>query len=129
MEKRKPFLTGEEFPLFRKILRIMKLTAFLVLITTLMVSASVYSQSTRLNLRFESIPFGELFREIEKQTEFRFAFSNSKLDSNQKIKLNATDETLENILDKVLPEGIAYEIIDRYVVILNANDKNSFFEG
>lgn len=129
MEKRKPFQTGEEFLLFRKILRIMKLTAFLVLITTLMVSASAYSQSTRLNLQFESIAFGELFREIEKQTEFRFAFSNSKLDSNQKIKLNTTNETLDNILDKVLPEGISYEIIDRYVVILNASEKASFYEG
>lgn len=125
MKKRKTFLTGEEFLLLGRMLKIMKLTTFLVLATTLMVSASVYSQNTRLNLKFESIPFGELFREIEKQTEFRFAFSNSKLDSNQKIKLDATDETLESVLDKVLPDGIAYEIIDRYVVILNASEKSS----
>jgi TonB-dependent starch-binding outer membrane protein SusC len=128
MKKRKPFLIREEFPLLEKMLKIMKLTTFLILVTTLMVSASVYSQNTRLSLKFESIPFGELFREIEKQTEFRFAFSNSKLDSNQKIKIDATDETLESILDKVLPEGIAYEIIDRYVVILNAFEKASIAE-
>ncbi len=128
MKKRKTFLTGEEFLLFRKILRIMKLTTFLVFATTLMVSASVYSQNTRLNLKFESIPFGELFQEIEKQTEFRFAFSNSKLDSKQKIKIDSTDETLENILDKVLPEGITYDIIDRYVVILNAWEKKFIVE-
>src|SRR5690554_448663 len=126
MKKRKPFLTGEKFVLLRKMLRIMTLTTFFVLVTTLMVSASAYSQSTRLSLQYKNIAFGELFREIEKQTEFRFAFSDSKLDSNQKIKLNATDETLENILDKVLPEGIAYEIIDRYVVILDTSEKTSF---
>jgi TonB-dependent starch-binding outer membrane protein SusC len=128
MKKRKPFLTGEEFLLFRRILRIMKLTTFLVLLTTLMVSASVYSQSTRLTLQFSEISYEQLFREIEKQTEFRFAFSNSKLDSDQKIKLDVTDETLEKILDKALPEGIAYEIVDRYVVILNAFDKVSIAE-
>jgi hypothetical protein len=111
MKKRKPFLTGEEFLLFRKILRIMKLTTFLVFATTLMVSASVYSQSTRLTLQFSEITYGQLFREIEKQTEFRFAFSNSKLDSDQKIKLDVTDETLEKILDKALPEGIAMKLL------------------
>jgi TonB-linked SusC/RagA family outer membrane protein len=122
MEKRKPFQTGEKFLLLRKILRIMKLTTFLFFAATLMVSASVYSQSTRLTLQFSEISYEKLFREIEKQTEFRFAFSNSKLDSDQKIKLDVTNETLEKILDKTLPEGIAYEIIDRYVVILNASE-------
>jgi len=127
-KKGKPFLTGGKFLLFRKILRIMKLTTFLVFATTLMVSASVYSQRTRLTLQFSEITYGQLFREIEKQTEFRFAFSNSKLDSDQKIKLDVTDETLEKILDKTLPGGIAYEIVDRYVVILNASEKTSVAE-
>jgi len=119
---------GEDFLLLRKMLRIMKLTTFLVFAATLMVSASVYSQSTRLTMQFSEITYGKLFQEIEKQTEFRFAFSNSKLDSYQKIKLDVTDETLEKILDKALPEGITYEIIDRYVVILNAFEKASVAE-
>jgi TonB-dependent starch-binding outer membrane protein SusC len=128
MKKKRFLLMGEDFLLLRKMLRIMKLTTFLVLAATLMVSASVYSQSTRLTLQFSEISYEQLFREIEKQTEFRFAFSNSKLDSDQKIKLDVTDETLEKILDKALPEGIAYEIVDRYVVILNAFDKVSIAE-
>jgi hypothetical protein len=123
MKKRKPILTGIEFFLLRKILKIMKLTTILLLTTTMLVSASVYSQSTRLTLKFADITYGELFREIEKQSEFRFAFSGSKLDPSRKIQINATEETLEQILDKALPAGIAYEIIDRYVVILNASEK------
>jgi TonB-linked SusC/RagA family outer membrane protein len=95
----------------------------------MLVSASVYSQSTRLTLKFADITYGELFREIEKQSEFRFAFSGSKLDPSAKIQINATDETLEQILNKALPTGIAYEIIDRYVVILNASEKNMLTES
>lgn len=125
MEKRKTFLTGAEYTLLRKMLRIMKLTTFLILLTSLMVSASVYSQNTRLSLQFEKIHFSELFREIEEQTEFRFAYSNSKLDPNQEILIDVKDETLEAILNKVLPEGITYEIVDRYVVILDANERNT----
>jgi TonB-linked SusC/RagA family outer membrane protein len=124
MKKRKPFLTGNEFFLLRKILRIMKLTAIFLLVSTMLVSASVYSQSTRLTLKFKDISYEELFKEIEKQTEFRFAFSDSKLNSRQKIRIDVTNETLEEILNTTLPDEIAYEIIDRYVVILNAIEKS-----
>jgi len=128
MKKRKPILTGFEFFLLRKILKIMKLTTILLLTTTMLVSANVYSQSTRLTLKFANITYGELFQEIEKQSEFRFAFSNSKLDPTGKIQINATEETLEQILNEALPTGITYEIIDRYVVILNASEKTMLTE-
>ena len=123
MKKRKRFLTGDECSLFRRILKIMKLTTFILLATSMMVSASLYSQSTRLTLKLNDISYEELFKEIENQTEFRFAFSDSKLDPGQKVNINVTKGNLEKILDKALPDGIAYEIIDRYVVIMNASDK------
>lgn len=123
MKKRKRFLTGDESSLFRRIVKIMKLTTFILLASTMMVSASLYSQSTKVTLKFREISFAELFQEIESQTEFRFAFSSSKLDPNQKVRIDMEKKTLEEILDKTLPEGIAYEIIDRYVVIMNASEK------
>lgn len=125
MKKKKRFLTGDERSLLRRILRIMKLTTFILLATTMMVSASLYSQSTKVSLKFSEISYLELFQEIENQTEFRFAFSSSKLDPNQKVEIDVRKKTLEEILDKTLPKEVAYEIIDRYVVILNASEKRS----
>ncbi len=129
MKKRKCFLTGDECSLFRRIVKIMKLTTFILLATSMMVSASLYSQSIRLSLKFNEISYAELFKEIENQTEFRFAFSNSKLDPNQKVQIDAREKTLEEILDKTLPEEISYEIIDRYVVIMNAGDRKAVIES
>jgi len=123
MKKRENFLTGYKYTLLRKILKIMKLTTILLLATNMLVSASLYSQSTRLSLKFKEISYEEFFREIEKKTEFRFAFSSSKLDPSQKIGINVKNETLDKILDKALPGEISYEIIDKYVVIINANEK------
>src|SRR5690554_810872 len=128
-KKIKPFLMGREFYQLGKILRIMKLTTLFLLATTMLVSASVYSQSTRLTLKFSDISFEALFQEIEKKSEFRFAFSNSKLNPNAKIQINTADETLEKILDKALPPEVGYEIIERYVVILDASEKNSLTES
>ncbi len=123
MKKRNRFQTGDESSLFRRIVKIMKLTTFILLASTMMVSASLYSQTTKVSLKFQEISYTELFQEIENQTEFRFAFSSSKLDPGQKVGVDVENKTLEEILDKTLPEGVAYEIIDRYVVIMNASEK------
>jgi len=128
MKKRNRF-SGDESSLLLRIVKIMKLTTFILLASTMMVSASLYSQSTKVTLKFREISFAELFQEIENQTEFRFAFSSSNLDPNQKVKVDMEKKTLEEILDKTLPEGIAYEIIDRYVVIMNASEKTSTVAG
>jgi len=125
MKKRKRFLTRYECYLLRRTLKIMKLTTFILLITTMFVSASSYSQSTRLSLKFTEISYADMFKTIETQSEFRFAFSSSRLDPNQKVQINVKRKTLEEILDKTLPDGVAYEIFDRYVIIMNANDKKS----
>ncbi|MCF6333603.1 MAG: TonB-dependent receptor [Draconibacterium sp.] len=125
MKKRNGFLTGDERSLFRRIVRSMKLTTFILLASTMMVSASLYSQGTKVTLKFSEISYQDMFKEIENQTEFRFAFSSSKLDPNQKVEVDVKKKTLEEILDEKLPEGITYEIIDRYVVIINASEKKS----
>jgi TonB-linked SusC/RagA family outer membrane protein len=100
----------------------MKLTAILMFSTTMLVSASLYSQSTRLTLNFADISFVDLFQRIEKQSEFRFAFSSSKFDPNQRINVFVEKGTLEEILDMVLPKDITYDIVDRYVVIHNSEN-------
>ena len=128
MKKTKRFLTGNERSLLGKIAKIMKLTTFILLVSTMMVSASIYSQNTKMSLKFTEISYQEMFKEIENQTEFRFAYSSSKLDPNQKIEVDMKKRTLEEILDGTLPEGVSYEIVDRYVVIMDAVDKSSMAE-
>ena len=123
MKKIKLFVSRDKHSPLRRILKIMKLTTFILLITNMMVSASVYSQSTKLTLNYSGISFGNLFQKIEEQSEFRFAFSSSKFNQNQKVQVNINKGTLEEILDETLPSDVSYEIIDRYVVIVNAEKK------
>ena len=83
MKKTKWFLSGIRHTLILKILRIMKLTTVLLFSTTMLVSASLYSQSTRLTFNLNDISYVDLFQMIERQSEFRFAFSSSKFDPNK----------------------------------------------
>ncbi|MBL4879757.1 MAG: SusC/RagA family TonB-linked outer membrane protein [Oleispira sp.] len=121
MKKRKRFLIENLCPLFRRIVKVKKTTTFILLVAV-MVSMSSYSQNTKLNLQYVGISLQNLFQEIEAQTDYRFAFSSSKLDPNQKVTINAKKKTLEEVLDQTLPEGITYKLIDRYVVITDAGE-------
>lgn len=121
MKKNECFREGDGYSLFTKTKRIIQLTCLLILTTTMMLSASTYSQQTKLELAFEEITIGELFHEIEEQTEFRFAYSNSRLDPTQKVSVNVKDEVLEDLLDNVLKNrNLSYKVIDKYVVITDA---------
>ncbi|HAZ04551.1 MAG: SusC/RagA family TonB-linked outer membrane protein [Bacteroidetes bacterium GWF2_42_66] len=102
----------------RKLLTIMKLTFFLLLTSTMLVSAVGYSQSTRLNLDYKKISVGQLFQLIEDQTDYRFAYSKSSINPDEEVTIDVKDATLDQVLKIILDnEQLMYNIIDRYVVI------------
>ena len=49
-----------------KLLRVMKITCLLLMIALVQVSASTYSQSTKLTLNLKNVTLSEVFEEIEK---------------------------------------------------------------
>jgi len=123
MKKTKPILAWDDVPLLRRTLRIMKLTTIILLVTNMLVAASSYSQSTKLSLSYSQISISDLFEKIEEQSEFRFAYSNSKLNPEMEVDVDFKNTTLEEILKETLPKDVTYRIIDRYVVI---SDSESF---
>lgn len=127
MKKKYEKLTRDKCAWLRKTLRVMKLTFFIVLISSMLVSAGSYSQSTKLNLKFHEITVGQLLNVIENQSEFRFAYSKSKLNPDAIISIDSKNEKLEQVLGKILSnDNLTYTIFDRYVVI---TDKQSEVPG
>jgi len=110
--------TRERSVWLRKLFKIMKLTFLLIFVSTMLVSAGVYSQNTRLSLDYKDISIGKLLQLIEEQTEYRFAYSKSRLNPNELVSIEAKNENLEQILRTILDKDqLTYRIIDRYVVI------------
>ncbi len=84
-------ITGRGEPsVWNKCFRIMKLTVLFLMIGLMQVSASVYSQTTRLTLEMRNKKVVEVLEEIEKQSEFRFAYSSELIDINRKVSVNPT---------------------------------------
>ncbi|HZK97150.1 MAG TPA: TonB-dependent receptor [Prolixibacteraceae bacterium] len=108
----------------------MKLTSFLILVTLMQVTASVYSQSTLLSLSMKNASLKEVFREIEKQSEFTFLYNDAKINVNKEVNVDFQSVKVEDILNKVLNgTGIAFEVIDKQVVLSGKDQLTSAVEA
>ena len=110
----------------RKIWMTMRLIVFLFFVSLIHVSASVYSQKTRLNINLENASLQEVFQTIQEQSEFDFFYKNEQIPSEARVSMQCKDEAINIILDKVLTgTGLRYHVLDKDIVIsVNAVEKN-----
>uniref|UniRef100_UPI0032178AD9 TonB-dependent receptor n=1 Tax=uncultured Draconibacterium sp. TaxID=1573823 RepID=UPI0032178AD9 len=96
----------------------MKLTFLFFVLGLLQVSASVYSQSTKLTLEMSNRTVVEVLDEIEKQSEFRFAYSSELINMNRKVTVNLNRKNIEETLDVVFKgTGVTYVLHDRHIML------------
>ncbi len=101
-----------------KFLLIMKLTFLLTLFFTFAVSASTYSQNTRLSISKNNVTFKEILTEIEENSEFIFLYESETIENNEKRSVDVKNETVDHILDILFSEtDIKYEINDRQIAL------------
>jgi len=101
-----------------KKMRIMKLTFMMLLGSFVAMSATTYSQNTKLNVSTKSTSLIDVFRQIEDQSEFYFYFNKDEVKSKEAVSVELKDALVTDILDQVLANtGLEYRIIDRYVVV------------
>ncbi len=112
--------------IWNKSFRIMKLTFLFLLIGLMHVSASVYSQSAKLTLEMRNKKVVEVLEEIEKQSEFRFAYSSELIDMNRRVSVDLNQKDIEEILGVVFEgAGVKYVMYDRHIMLYpNEMDSN-----
>lgn len=88
-------------------------------------SAAVsYSQQTRISISLKSKTIKEVFQEIEKKSEFIFIYNDNVINPKQRVTVEAKNETVDQILTKVLSgTSASYKISDRQVVIFKAKEE------
>ena len=110
----------------RQVLLVMKLTTFLLLIGALSLSASTYSQVTRMDLKMENSKIQDILHSIENSSEFIFIYDAAYLNTVSAISINVKAKTIIEILDELFKDtGVAYLIDDRQVVLYNSKDLTS----
>ncbi|NCB08206.1 MAG: hypothetical protein EOM73_08590, partial [Bacteroidia bacterium] len=101
-----------------KILRTMKLICLFMFVALVQVSASGYSQNTKLNLSGQNLTLEKVFELIEEQSEFSFIYNLNQIDLSQKVDIDFKNERVEKILDQILSgTQITYTVNNRLIVV------------
>jgi TonB-dependent starch-binding outer membrane protein SusC len=80
----------------KQILRIMKLTAIIILTACLQVSAKGYSQ--KITLSVKDAPLEQVFKNIEKQSGFYFNYVHELINQAHPVTMQVKDASLEEVL-------------------------------
>ncbi len=103
---------------WNKFFRIMKLTTLFLLFGLMQLSASVYSQSTKLNLEMRNKKVIDVLEQIEKQSEFRFAYSSELIDMNRRVSINISEQNIEETLQVLFAgTGVTHIVRDRNILL------------
>ncbi len=78
-----------------------------------------YTQSTRLSLDLSKVSIDDVFRSLEKESEYVFFYSDDiRSELNQIVSIKASSETIDKILTNVLSNtNLTYTLNDRQIII------------
>lgn len=124
MKKNHPYRWGTLTPSLTKLLRAMKLTAAILLAAVMSVSAGGFSQDTKVTLSLNGVKFVKFFKAIEKETDYRFTFSNDIIPAGRTVTINVNEVPLSQVLDNVFASTkLKYRIVDESGIII-ISEKN-----
>ena len=113
--------------ILKKILLVMKLTTVIIFISIMHVSATVYSQATKLSLNMQETTIKEVLQKIESLSEFRFIYQNEEVDLDIKVNVQFKDERVENILNGIFEgEEIEYLITSNNLILIKSRENQEY---
>ena len=106
-------------PHLKELCRIMKLTFAFALLLTLHLSASVYSQQTKLSLNLANVTIREALNQIEEQSSFKFLLQDERLNLDKRISLSLDQRSIREVLDHVFTnQDVRYVITEKNLIIV-----------
>ena len=102
---------------------IMKLSFIFLFIFGLQIYATGYSQSG-ISMNTEGITIRETLKQIEKQTNYRFFYSDDLVFLDQTINLNVTNSSVDEVLSKLFnASDLGYRVYENNTVIVSVKER------
>lgn len=123
-----PLLTHKLCPkLLKKAFKIMKITFLCMFVfVSQLFALNGEAQNKIVKLQFENLSIEDLFKEIEKQTDYLIVYSTSEIKSNFDVSLNKKQAQVFELLDEALKgRNMKYEFSGNYIILspLAKNDE------
>ena len=97
-------------------------TLFLIIGMSVSFAESTYSQSTLLSMYVENKTVKDVFKELEKNSEYIIFYYDGAVDLNRRVSIDVKKQTVDKILDQLFKDTEnTYKIKDRQIVIYKNN--------
>lgn len=107
----------------RVILLTMKLLTILIFAATMTVSASVYSQKTKIDLQLQNSTVGTILKSIESRSEFIFFYDVDLINARVERSISVRDANISTVLEELFGNSnIAYFVDDRQIFLYKKDD-------
>ena len=117
--KKSLLIYGEYPKIVKKTFRVMKAAFFCMFVFVLHSFAfDSNAQDAVVELRSENLSIEELFKEIEKQTDYLIVYSTSEINSNFNVSLSKRKAVVADLLNEALKgQNLQYKFSDNYIVL------------
>lgn len=113
-------LTGNWPPLLR-VLLFMKLTACILLVTCLHVSAKNFAQD-KITLTLENVELKNALTSIQRVSAFRFIYNDDLLPRGLKVSVKANNAPIGEVLDRILATtDLTYRMLEDNLIVIAGN--------
>ena len=102
----------------RKTCLIMKFLVLLLFVSTVHLSAKVYSQEAKVTVNLQNASFNDVVNVLENSTNFTFLYREHQVAQIKNLNLKYTETDIKVILDACLKgSGLTYRLVDNTIVI------------
>jgi len=90
------------------------------MISVFQVSATGYSQASKLSVSLDNASLAEVFANIESTSQFKFLYRKDYLNLNKRIDVNVENQKVEDLLDDILSnyDNLSYSILNDNLIVI-----------
>ncbi|WP_207424521.1 TonB-dependent receptor [Desertivirga brevis] len=100
----------------------MKLTALLIMVFTVTVSATSFSQN-KINFKGQKTEISKAIAAIESQTSYRFLYNEGLKEIRKKITVNLADASVEDALNTLFKNtDLSYQLLENQLIIIKGDN-------
>jgi TonB-linked SusC/RagA family outer membrane protein len=101
-----------------KIYRTMRLICLFMFAALLQVSATTYSQNTKLSLSGQNLTIEQLLGRIEDQSDFSFFYNVKDVDLSKVVSVDLKNQTIDEVLEYLLEgTGLTYTVNNKLIIV------------
>lgn len=106
---------------FFKCLLMLKMIVLLVCFSVQSMANNGFGQE-KITLNLDKVPLKKVFKAIEKQTSFRFVYSDDAVPVNQKISISVQSEMVNEVMKRLLQNtALSFKLLNQNLIVISNN--------